>query len=168
MGITGFRRRRYSLTGFILDIYTVIHHPVLAVSAYWGSSLSAGFRQRLMLAVTAVNGCRYCSYFHTLEALRAGLTHEEINFLLDGIIENVPDEEAKGILYAQHWAEHNGKPDTQARTELIATYGAEKSRSIEMALGIGSITHLSSATRNYSTLSPNSTLSPSRFHPITC
>jgi hypothetical protein len=26
------------------------------------------FRERLMLAVTVVNGCRYCSYFHARQA----------------------------------------------------------------------------------------------------
>jgi AhpD family alkylhydroperoxidase len=32
--------------------------------------ISPAFRERLMLAVTAVNGCRYCSYFHTRQALK--------------------------------------------------------------------------------------------------
>ena len=44
--------------------------------------ISPDFRERLMLAVTAVNGCRYCSYAHTRAALKGGLSREEISGLL--------------------------------------------------------------------------------------
>ena len=129
-----FKRRIYSISGFFHDIFAVLKNPILALSAMWGTSLSPPFRQRLMLAVTAVNGCRYCTYLHTREALRAGLSQEEINYLLGGIIENVPRNEAKAILYAQHWADNNEKPDLEAQADFIETYGVEKSRVIEMAL----------------------------------
>jgi len=47
-----------------------------------------------MLAVTAVNGCRYCSYFHTKQALKSGITAEEIRDLLAGDVANCPQDEA--------------------------------------------------------------------------
>jgi AhpD family alkylhydroperoxidase len=40
-----------------------------------------------MLAVTAVNQCRYCSYAHARMALLAGLSTEEIQALNDGVLE---------------------------------------------------------------------------------
>jgi len=39
-----------------------------------------------MLAVTAANGCRYCSYFHARQALKNGVGQEEIDQLLTGDI----------------------------------------------------------------------------------
>ena len=39
--------------------------------------LSPAFRERLMLAVTAVYGCRYCSFAHAREAISKGVSQEE-------------------------------------------------------------------------------------------
>lgn len=49
-----------------------------------GDLISEGLRERLMLAVTEVNGCRYCSFGHARAALAAGLTQDEVTSLLEG------------------------------------------------------------------------------------
>ena len=54
-----------------------------------------------MLAVTAVNGCRYCSYYHTKQALKSGITAKEINSLLAGDVANCPQDEAVAVAYGQ-------------------------------------------------------------------
>lgn len=41
-------------------------------------AVSPTFRERLMLAVTGVNACRYCAYVHARLALRAGVPAEEL------------------------------------------------------------------------------------------
>jgi AhpD family alkylhydroperoxidase len=92
------------------------------------------FRERLMLAVTAVDGCRYCSYFHAKQALKSGLTPEEISRLLAGGVDNCPEEEAVAIIYAQHWAESDAHPDPEAVRKLQQTYGVEKTESIHLML----------------------------------
>jgi AhpD family alkylhydroperoxidase len=132
--MNNFKRRIYSVPGFFHDIFAVLKNPGLAISAGLGNALSSRFRQRLYLAVISVNRCRYCTYMHTREALHAGLTEEEINHLLTGDMENVPGEEQKAILYAQHWADSNGQPDPQAQADLINAYGDKYARVIEMAL----------------------------------
>jgi AhpD family alkylhydroperoxidase len=92
------------------------------------------FQERLMLAVTAVHGCRYCSYFHTKQALKSGISPEEISQLLSGDVDNCPEEEAVALLYAQHWAESDANPDPEAVHKLQQTYGAEKTEAINLAL----------------------------------
>lgn len=62
--------------------------------------ISPAFRERLMLAVTAVNGCRYCSHFHTRQALKSGVTAEEIGGLLSNDVANCPQDEAVAVMYA--------------------------------------------------------------------
>jgi AhpD family alkylhydroperoxidase len=129
-----FRKRIYSVPGFFHDIFVVLKKPALALGVLFGNSLPHRFRERLFLAVIAVNGCRYCTYLHTRSALHAGLTQDDVNRLLTGVIDNVPMEEAKAILYAQHWADTKGFPAAQARTDLLEAYGTKLSRAIEMAL----------------------------------
>ena len=87
-----------------------------------------------MLAVTAVNGCRYCPYFHTKQALKSGITITEIIELLAGDVANCPQDEAVAVVYAQHWAESNAHPDSEAVQRLQQTYGREKTQAIHLIL----------------------------------
>ena len=83
-----------------------------------------------MLAVTQVNGCRYCSYGHTQAALKSGLDSEEIRALLSGDLSSAPLEELTALLFAQHYAESAGHPDTEAWENLVSTYGQDKAFAI--------------------------------------
>lgn len=87
-----------------------------------------------MLAVIAVEGCRYCSYFHAKQALKSGLNPEEIGQLLSGDVDNCPKEEAVAVIYAQHWAESDTHPDPEAFLKLRQTYGAERTEAIHLML----------------------------------
>lgn len=96
--------------------------------------LSPAFQERLMLAVTSVEGCHYCSYLHSKLALKGGVSQEEIEKLLSGEVESCPEEEALAILYAQHWAESNACPDPEAVDRLKEKYGTEKAEAIHLML----------------------------------
>jgi AhpD family alkylhydroperoxidase len=96
--------------------------------------LSPAFQERLMLAVTAVEGCRYCSYFHARLALKARISQEEIGRLLSGDVDGCPEEEALAMLYAQHWAESGAHPDPDAVQKLQEVYGSEKVEAIHLML----------------------------------
>jgi AhpD family alkylhydroperoxidase len=96
--------------------------------------VSSALRERLMLAVTAVNACRYCSYFHARQALKSGLSKTEINGLLSGDVAGGPEDEAVAVTYAQHWAETNAHPDPLAVEKLQQTYGPEKTEVIHLLL----------------------------------
>jgi len=96
--------------------------------------LSGAFRERLMLAVISVYGCRYCSWVHAREALRSGVNREEIARLLKGSVDSCPQEEAVAMLYAQHWADSDTKPDHEAISRLVTTYDLEKAETIDLVL----------------------------------
>ena len=87
-----------------------------------------------MLAVTAVNGCRYCSWFHTRQAFKSGLAAQEIRDLLVGDVANCPVDEAVAVTYAQHWAESNAHPDPEAIQRLEQAYGPQKTEAIHLIL----------------------------------
>src|SRR5699024_10855220 len=76
--------------------------------------LSAKFVKRIMLAVTEVNGCEVCSYAHTKSALEMGMSKTEVKQILTGEKADFPKEEEKAILFAQHYADANGKPTSNA------------------------------------------------------
>jgi AhpD family alkylhydroperoxidase len=111
--------------------------------------ISAAFRERLMLAVTAVNGCRYCSYFHAKQALKSGVSDEEICKLMAGDVENCPEEEAAALIYAQHWADTDGYPDPEALKKVENVYGAEKTAAIHLLLRMIRMGNLMGNTWDY-------------------
>jgi len=106
-------------------------------------ALSPQFRERLMLAVTAVNECRYCAYFHLKVADAVGLSAAEARSMLDRRVEHCPPEEIPALLYAQHWAERDAQPEPAARDRLIETYGPAQADRIELVLRVIRLGNLS-------------------------
>lgn len=88
------------------------------------------FKERIILAVTEVNGCELCSYFHTKEALKSGLSEDEISSMLTGNTENLHKDESIAIFFAQHYAETGGHPDKDTWKRLVQTYGQTKGEGI--------------------------------------
>lgn len=94
------------------------------------------FVKRIQLAVTEVNGCAACSYQHTIMALRQGMSNSEISSFLSGEDTYIKPEEAKGILFAQHFADSRAYPKKEAYEALVKEYGDEKARIIFSAAQI--------------------------------
>lgn len=130
-----FPRRTYHRPGEALqDLRFLWQHRALIRGAM-RRLIPPAFRERLMLTVTQVNGCRYCSYAHARMSLLAGLAPEELRQLLQGVIPaETPADELPALLYAQHWAESDACPDPQTAQRLAQSYGAEKAQAIHIIL----------------------------------
>lgn len=87
-------------------------------------------QERVMLAVTAVNKCALCSYAHTEMALKAGIAQDEVTAYARGDFPDVPPEEARAVLFAQHYADTRGRPSKEAWETLQAEYGPEKALAV--------------------------------------
>jgi len=85
--------------------------------------MNKAFLERIMLAVTEVNGCAMCSYYHTRVALEEGFSAEEIRAMLGGSFADVPQEELSGVLFAQHYADQRGKPSRESWDKIVAECG---------------------------------------------
>jgi AhpD family alkylhydroperoxidase len=85
--------------------------------------LPAKLRERLMMAVTEVNGCAMCSWYHARVALEGGMAEDEIRRMLSGELQGVPDDELTAVLFARHYADTRGRPDKAAWDALCAQYG---------------------------------------------
>ena len=94
------------------------------------------FVKRLQLAVTEVNGCPACSYQHTKMALQQGMSGEEISSFLSGGSDYIKPEEAKAIMFAQHFADSRGYPKKFAYDSIVKEYGEQEARIILSAVQI--------------------------------
>lgn len=92
--------------------------------------LGRDFTERLMLAVTEVNGCEVCSWAHARMALAQGMSPAEIGALLGGDTGTVPADEAPAVAFAQHYADARGRPAREAWQRLLDTYGPARARAV--------------------------------------
>ena len=145
-----FNRRLYGSFGeFLADVSMVMSNRKNIRAMMRSKTLSPAFRERLFLAVTQVNGCRYCSYFHARQALMLGISKEEIRAIGDGLLDKCPAEELTALCYAQHWAETNAQPTPEARARLLETYGKETVAQIDLALRMIRIGNLTGNLLDY-------------------
>lgn len=122
-----FNRRLYSLSGFLGDVGWALSHLGQVRRAM---RLDKAFGKRIFLAVTRVNGCRYCAYVHARTALAAGLAPDEVARLLAGEMGEVPPAEAVALAFAQHYAETAGRVDPAAWDRLVEVYGPPTAEAI--------------------------------------
>lgn len=94
------------------------------------------FVKRLQLAVTEVNGCPACSYQHTKMALKQGMSNAEISSFLSGGDQFIKPEEAKAILFAQHFADSRGYPKKYTYDAVEEEYGKKEARIILSAVQV--------------------------------
>jgi AhpD family alkylhydroperoxidase len=126
-----FMKRLYG----VQDFYRMLSDMLLNIKdmrmASRAKRVSREFSERIMMAVTDVNGCRYCSYYHTKVALKAGMDKKEIQQLLTGEFGDAPKEEIAALYFAQHYAESGGNPHPDAVQCLIDTYGSGMAHDIK-------------------------------------
>ena len=70
---TLFHKRIFSIKTFNAALDDLVAHLGDLRAAMRGRRVDHAFSERIMLAVTQVNGCRYCDFGHTRLALRAGV-----------------------------------------------------------------------------------------------
>lgn len=92
--------------------------------------MGGGFTNRLLLAVTQVNGCRLCSYYHTKQALEEGMSADHVAEILSGDFAEAPRREHTALLFAEHYADSASNPSPETVASLTKTYGPAQAAQI--------------------------------------
>lgn len=133
-------RRDFKRKFSFMELYRALVYLPRAMSKLAGNKKSklvnSEFIERLQLAVTEVNGCPACSYQHTKMALSQGMSNEEIISFLSGGVEFIKLEEAKAIMFAQHFADSRGFPKKDTYDAIIEEYGENRALIIMSAVQI--------------------------------
>lgn len=131
-----FGRKLYTLGEIYKILYKGIRTaPYLSKSKRKGE-ITNQFVERIMIAVTEVNGCAICSYAHTKMALEVGMGDAEIQNMLKGVLDDVPSDEIQAIMFAQHYADSRGNPSKETWDRILDMYGTSKSLGIIGAIRI--------------------------------
>ena len=130
------KARKYTISESYDILYKGLRTIRYLSKAKRESLIGDAFIERIMLAVTEVNGCAICSYAHAKMALEKGMDKEEIQYLLSGNLERIPKEETSAIMFAQHYAETKGHPSLETWNRILEIYGKD------LALGILAATRM--------------------------
>ncbi len=118
----------------VKESYWIFYNGVRTMKYFFrarrNNEISPQFTERIMLAVTEVNNCAICSYAHSKRALESGMTAEEIQNMLSGIMDDVPDDEVAGVMFAQHYADTRGNPTMESWQRIVQIYGTSKAEAI--------------------------------------
>lgn len=123
-------RKLYSIEEIYHITFQALRTMSLLKRAKTQGDIDQKLIERIMLAVTEVNGCAICSYAHTKIALEAGLSSAEIQNMLSGIGDDIPAQDIQAIMFAQHYADTRGFPTKVAWMRIIECYGRPKANGI--------------------------------------
>ena len=125
-----FKKRTFTFRSFMKNIQIILGNQKKIVDTMKSKRISNDFSERIMLAVTGVNGCRYCEWGHTKMASESGCTDEEIKSILDLDFQGLKRDEIPALTFAQHFAESKENPSKKAKNNLVREYGIQKAEDI--------------------------------------
>lgn len=118
-----FGKRTFTLPLLAQSTAAALHHGPALLRGLVQPATSPALREKVMLAVTAVNDCRYCSWAHTGLALENGVDLDALREILDhGSFGSVSTPEGVAILYAKHFADTVRRPSAEAERALAAAW----------------------------------------------
>lgn len=123
-------RKLYSIGEAYKILYKGLRTVKYLSASKKNNELNDDFAERIMLAVTEVNGCAMCSYAHTQMALEAGMSEEEVEQMLSGVTDSIPKDEVLAVMFAQHYADTRGNPSKESWERIVEVYGEPKAKGI--------------------------------------
>lgn len=118
-----FAKRTFTLPLFARSATAALKSSPTLLKALRQPATSPALREKVMLAVTAVNDCRYCSWVHTGLALQNDVDLDDLQHVLDaGTFGQLDEREAVAILYGKHFADTVREPDAEAERALARAW----------------------------------------------
>ena len=141
-----FNKRIFTAHSFFRSGFRVFISIPGIIHAYFFNGLDKRFSERLLLAVSGVNGCVYCSWFHSYMATRRGVSQVEIDQLLSQLIPgDIPELEHQALLFAIHYAERDGQLDAGS---LESLHGYFKPAEVRQIIALISAIHFGNLCGN--------------------
>ena len=135
MNKNGFNKKIYSFSLLREDLSFFFKNRKGIRQMKGNPQITKAFFERIMTVVTAVNGCVYCSWFHAKQAVASGIEKEEVKNLFELQFKaKASDFELPALLYAQHFAETDRKPDAEMKQMLIDKYGKDMAYHITLII----------------------------------
>jgi len=126
-----FDKPIYTMPALLRDLFKLSKSAPDLFDAILSGRIDGAFREKLLLAATAFNRCRYCAFVHAHWALLNKVDPAEIKALLHQEEGYVYDHRERVALdFARHYAASRGEPSPERLGQLRDYYGAKKAENI--------------------------------------
>lgn len=123
--ITRFDKRTFTLPLLGASLAAALRSAPTLLKALAQPATSPALREKVMLAVTSVNDCRYCEWVHTGLALQNGVDPAELQHFLDrATFGELQEREAVAVLFGKHFADTRRRPTGEAEAALAQRWNA--------------------------------------------
>lgn len=102
-----FRKRTYTAKQFLRDGAELAARGPTLARVYLLRGVVPRLRERVWLAVSGVNRCRYCLFVHGAWARRNGVGDREVDALVAGRPDPDAQSDEAAVTYMQAWAERD-------------------------------------------------------------
>ncbi len=121
-----YGKKIYDCARLRRDLPTVAVAVIRILKSMNTRRMPAAFVSKMMLAVSAVNGCRYCIWFHGSLLLSKNVTAEEVLGILHPLPgQHASTEEAVALLFAYHYADTERAPAPEMAEQLREHFGSD-------------------------------------------
>lgn len=134
---TSFDKKVFTPGILFRDLGFLISKSPALLRAARNPDIGHSFTGKIMMVVTAVNGCTYCTWFHAQQAVTSGMSDDEIKDMFDLQFEaSASEHELPALLFAQHYAETNRNPTPEMVTRLDEFYGEQTAQDIMLLIRV--------------------------------
>ena|GEM_PF-1942180 len=133
----GHSKRTIGTFGFFSEMLSFVAQLPTIYKIWQKHEIEAGFREELMLAVSTLNDCKYCSWGHHEWAHAAGISDEELDHIEHGDPDGIERAKWVAISYVVNFvsSEYKDVPDELAQ-EMQSNYTANEIKEIELVARI--------------------------------
>jgi AhpD family alkylhydroperoxidase len=126
-----FKKKIYTPWLFLKDMGFLFTRILHFIAAGRNPELTTVLVEKIMAVTSAVNCCVYCSWYHAKLAVAAGISDDEVKNILNlQFHADASDFELMALLYAQHYAETDRRPEKEMTDRLFETYGEKTAKHI--------------------------------------
>ena len=119
-----FDKKIFTAGLFLNDIGFLVINVPRFIEVFRNKNITKVLVEKIMTVTTAVNGCLYCAWFHAKQAIESGISEAEVRNMLNlQFHADASEFELLALLYAQHFAETNRKPEPEMTRKLFDFYG---------------------------------------------
>lgn len=130
-----FTKRIFTARSFLNDLGFLLWNLPKIILVFTHKQNPKHLFEKIVIVTDAVNGCIYCSWLDAKLAMKSGVSEDEIKDMLQlQFHTNASEAELNALLYAQHYAETNSKPDPAMTNKLFEYYGHKTARNIILAI----------------------------------
>ena len=133
--IKGFAKRIFTARLFICDLVFLIWNLPNIIKVFSNKQNQKQLIEKILIVTDAVNECLYCAWLDAKLAIKSGISEDEINNMMKlQFHTDLSESELIAVLFAQHYAENNGKLVPDMINKLIGYYGEKTAKDIILAI----------------------------------